>query len=276
MNDFPLVSVIIPCYNKGEYLSETLASVLNQAYSHWECIIVNDGSTDDSEEIAKEWINKDQRFKYIKTENQGVSHARNVAISKAQGTYILPLDADDKISKDYTSLAIEAFSEKPNLKLVYCEVEWFGQKSGKWKLKEFSLKELAKSNMIFCSAFFKKKDWELAGKYDEKLIHGLEDWEFWISLLKGGGEVYKIPKTCFFYRKVKGSRDNSITEEQYNSIYNYISIKHVDFYVKQLGSFHSLHHEYLRLKNEHIKKTTYKKEVLNSFCKTFFGFKLFK
>ena len=105
MNSSPLVSIIIPCYNQAKFLQETLQSVNHQTYSNWECIIINDGSPDNTEEIALEWCYKDVRFKYFKKENGGLSSARNFGILHARGDLILPLDADDKISKNYLSIS---------------------------------------------------------------------------------------------------------------------------------------------------------------------------
>ena len=272
----PLVSVVVPCYNDGQYLSEALQSVFNQTYKNWECIIVNDGSTDNSTEIAKKWLSIDSRFSYIEIENSGVCKARNVGIDRAKGDYILPLDADDKISKDYLYLGIKAFLDNNALYVVYSEAEFFGNKKGLLKLKEFSLENLARNNMIFCSAFFRREDCLSIGKYDLNLRDGLEDWEFWINLLKEGGKVHKIPKVCFYYRKIEGTRNVSITTSQYKVIYDYISLKHAAFFIKHLGSFIELEKKYNKLEKKHIKLTTHKKLVLNTFCKTFFGFNFLK
>ena len=96
-----LISVIVPCYNQAQYLDECLQSVLDQTYTDWECIIVNDGSPDHTEEIAKKWVEKDARFRYLFKENGGLSSARNAGIEIAKGEWILPLDADDKIGNQY-------------------------------------------------------------------------------------------------------------------------------------------------------------------------------
>jgi glycosyltransferase involved in cell wall biosynthesis len=98
------ITVIVPCYNQAAYLDEALQSVLNQTYLYWECIIVNDGSTDQSEVKAKEWTEKDHRFKYFYQKNSGLCSARNFGIKKAQGEFILPLDADDKLGENYLKL----------------------------------------------------------------------------------------------------------------------------------------------------------------------------
>ena len=101
MNNASLVSIIIPCFNQGMYLSETIESVLSQTYRYWECIIINDGSADNTEEIALGYCNNDERIKYLKQDNKGPCVARNYGISNAGGIYILPLDADDILGKDY-------------------------------------------------------------------------------------------------------------------------------------------------------------------------------
>ena len=94
----PLISVIVPCYNQAQYLDECLQSVLNQIYTDWECIIVNDGSPDHTEEVAKKWLEKDSRFRYIYKETGGLSSARNAGIKIAKGEWIQFLDCDDFIS----------------------------------------------------------------------------------------------------------------------------------------------------------------------------------
>src|SRR5690554_3213021 len=104
MPNTPLISIIVTCYNQASYIDETLNSVLNQTYQNWECIIVNDGSTDTTEEVVSKWLKKDNRFQYIASTNKGVSNARNVGIEKAMGTYILPLDGDDVFGTHYVEL----------------------------------------------------------------------------------------------------------------------------------------------------------------------------
>lgn len=108
-----LISVIIPCYNQAVYLPEALESLLKQTYTHWEAIVVNDGSPDDTEAVALEYARQFPQIKYVSQSNGGLSAARNKGIEYAQGTYILPLDADDRISPKYMEEAMRAFEEKP-------------------------------------------------------------------------------------------------------------------------------------------------------------------
>ena len=234
----PLISVVVPCYNQAQYLDECLQSVLNQTYQDWECIIVNDGSPDHTEEIAKKWVEKDARFSYLFKENGGLSSARNAGIEIAKGEWILPLDADDKIGVRYLELAEKEFEK--DYTVIYCEAELFGNEIGKWHLPEFSLENLAKKNCIFCSAFYKKEDWKKVNGYDINMIYGLEDYEFWISLLKNKNTVKKLPQTLFYYRVKENSMLTSLKSERINKMFNYISKKHTDFFLEYLGSFNEL------------------------------------
>lgn len=271
----PLVSVIVPCYNQAKYLDEALQSVLKQSYENWECIIVNDGSPDNTENIAKKWVLKDERFKYYFQENGGVSSARNLGIENANGEYILPLDGDDKIAKDYIKEAIISFEKDDLLKVVYCKAEKFGDEKGEWILNPFSLYNLSKKNMIFCSALYRKTDWELSGGYDINMDDGLEDWEFWISILKYGGKVLCLENIGFYYRVKEKSRNNQLIDENKKKLLEYLSLKHPDFFVKQLGDFITLNSLLHDTKSIYMKKIKNKKFVIDLFCKTFFGFTIF-
>ena len=131
----PLISVIVPCYNQAQYLDECLQSVLEQTYQNWECIIVNDGSPDNTEEVVKKWTEKDPRFKYLKKENGGLSSARNAGIKAAEGEWILPLDADDKIGDRYLELAEKEFGE--SYTVIYCKAEKFCVQQVVWDFPSF-------------------------------------------------------------------------------------------------------------------------------------------
>jgi glycosyltransferase involved in cell wall biosynthesis len=272
----PKVSIIVPCYNQAQYLDEALNSVLQQTYTSWECIIVNDGSTDDTEAIAKTWANKKNGYSYVTIKNKGLSNARNVGIKKARGKYILPLDADDIIDANYIEKAIEQFDKNTKLKIVYCKAKKFGVINKEWELKPFSLKELAKTNMIFCSALFKKEDWEEVGGYDSNMLYGFEDWEFWINILKRGGEVYQIPEYLFFYRIKETSMFKEMDFAKKKYLYNYLSLKHTQFFIDQLGSFIELEKEKQQIINSFNIKLKSEKNAINTLTKYLFGINLFK
>ncbi len=225
----PRVSIIVPCYKQAQYLDEALQSVFNQTYNNWECLIVNDGSPDSTLQVAEKWVVKDNRFRYLYQENKGLSSARNFGIRNAIGEFILPLDADDKIAPEYVYLAVESFEVNDSLKIVYCKVAKFGEEEGLWLLPNFSRTILVQGNVIFCCAMYRKSDWIRVGGYDEKLIFGLEDWEFWIAILKKGGEVECLDYLGFYYRIKKESMIGSLDTNQRIFSENYVQTKHLDF-----------------------------------------------
>ncbi|GGF11606.1 glycosyl transferase [Chishuiella changwenlii] len=240
MKNAPLVSIIVPCYNQSEYLDECLQSVLDQTYQNWECIIINDGSQDDTEKIAQTWVDKDHRFKYLFQENSGVANARNYAIENSSGDWILPLDGDDKISLTYLEKASEHF--KQDIKLIYGKAELFDYENGPFVLREYSFDNILASNIIYVSAFYKRADYDKGVKYDSYLKKGLEDWDFWISLLEKNDKVIYIQDTVFYYRIKKDSRNveihnNSILKNEYE---NYILNKHKVKYLKEFGTYFEL------------------------------------
>jgi len=255
MNTNSLVSIIVPCYNQEKYIAETLDSILKQTYTNWECIIVDDGSTDSSKEVICEIIKNDSRFKIVEKKNEGVAIARNIGINAAKGEYILPLDADDIISKEYLSCALGIFLKMPETKLVYPNVELIGTAKGKWNLPDYQYKELLLFNMIICSAIFKKVDFNKTNGYDSQFIYGLEDWDFWISFLNPNDYVYKLDDIHFFYRIKKVSRNANMKDEQIADASLKIYIKHIDKYKKIFGNnFNNpiqLIHNYTNLKREY-------------------------
>lgn len=242
-----LVSVIIPCYNQADLLEETVQSALNSTYPNIEIIIVNDGSTDHTDQTGKELENKFDNVFYYSQKNSGPSVARNYGIRNAEGIYILPLDADDLISKEYIKEAVKIFESDPEVKVVYCEAEKFGEKTGKWNLKPFSLESLAKDNMIFVSALYRKTDWAQCGGYPEDLRWVSEDWVFWIAMLKTGGKVFRLPFVGFYYRISSTSRRKGMTKSKKKYLVNYINSRHKDFVYEQLNGP-------LRLQRSHSKK----------------------
>jgi glycosyltransferase involved in cell wall biosynthesis len=235
MSQESLVSVIIPCYNQVNLLRETVLSVVNSSYRNIEIIVVNDGSTDNTDEIAKQLVIEIPFLKYYFQENRGPSAARNFAISNAMGSIILPLDADDLISHDYIEKAVLVLESNPDVKVVYCEAELFGEKSGKWDLPDFTIRKLARRNLIFSAALYRKADWERIGGYDEYMTWSLEDWDFWLSMLKNGGGVTRLPITGFFYRIQKNTRTENARNKGLDITIDYFNKKHKDFFDHKLG-----------------------------------------
>ena len=117
------ISVIIGVYNAEKYLAETIESVINQTFKDWELILVDDGSTDNSQKIAKEFEEKDQRIKILEKENGGRASAINFGLKKAQGEYIAFLDADDLMPKERLEIEFKELKENKKIDFVYGDME---------------------------------------------------------------------------------------------------------------------------------------------------------
>jgi glycosyltransferase involved in cell wall biosynthesis len=113
-----LVSIIIPAYNSEKYIEESIKSALSTKYSNFEIVIVNDGSTDNTQSIINKMVSENSVIRSYYQKNAGASAARNHAISKAKGEYILPLDSDNCISPDYVGEAVKVLDNNHNVKLV--------------------------------------------------------------------------------------------------------------------------------------------------------------
>lgn len=233
----PLVSVVIPVYNMQQFIAETLESVLKSDYPNMEVIVMDDGSTDQSKQIADIFSKNDVRVKTFSQVNGGASNARNNAIKLATGQYILPVDADNLISVDYISKAVSVLEKQPEVKLVSCEAEFFGNKSGRWKLQPFSINLLCRRNLIDNCAMYRKADWEKAGGYCNQIL-GREDWDFWLSLFETGGQFYRLPIVGLYYR-VRSDSKRVRTRNLNKQIIDYLNIRHKPLFYKELrGKLH--------------------------------------
>jgi glycosyltransferase involved in cell wall biosynthesis len=229
MDGVPKISVIIPCYNQGAYLEEAVQSVLAQTFQEFEILIVDDGSTDGATiRLLKDcaW----PKTRVIHTDNQGLAAARNNGIQEARGACILPLDADDRIGPGYLEEAVHILDQYPEIGIVYCEAAYFGARSDHWHLPDYTPDNMLFQNLIFCSALFRREDWEKAGGYNINMVYGWEDWDFWLSLIHLGVKVYRIPKVHFFYRLRDASMIQAMDEGKQFFMRLHAVLNHRDLY----------------------------------------------
>lgn len=229
-----LVSIIVPCFNQAHYLDESLVSVLNQSYTNWECIIVNDGSPDNTEEIANKWCKKDKRFKYLKKRNGGLSSARNAGIKISKGEFILPLDADDIIDKNYLIQLVPVLNEDDSLAIASCYSKFFvGTKENivyESRPMGSTIKNILFENSLIATSLFKKSYWKEVGGYDEQMKQGFEDWEFWVAITKLGYKYKIVEEFLFYYRRTKESMLSDTLKNHRIWNLEYVINKHKDFY----------------------------------------------
>lgn len=228
----PLVSFILPCYNDGIYLEEAIASCRMQTYKNIEIIVVDDGSDQPETLDYLRKIKAAGDIKVVQGAHSGPSAARNLGIKNASGTFIFPLDSDDVIGPTLIEKAVSVLEAHPEVGFVYCLAEKFGAAQGKWDLPAFHISSFVWDNLIFNAALYRKESWEKVGGYDEKLIHGNEDHDLWLSFVKNGWVPYRIPETLFYYRIKPVSRTSRFSNANLDvkvDTYHRIFTNHQDF-----------------------------------------------
>lgn len=196
----PLVSIIIPCYNYGSFISQTLDCLLTQSYQNWEAIIVDDGSTDETQQLISEYVKRDQRVVYIHQLNQGPSVARNTGLKNARGVYIHFLDADDLLSRDKLTAQVNYMEHNTDCDISYTDAYYFEPEKPNELFKNWLLTEkikrwipqihargqqvlpyLVRSNIMPTDAALIRRDFLLKHNlYFDESYHSVEDWEFWL------------------------------------------------------------------------------------------------
>jgi GT2 family glycosyltransferase len=197
----PKISVIIPSYNYARYLPECINSLHQQTFSDWEAVIVDDGSTDNTEEVALELVSSGQsKVHYHRVENGGVARARNIACEKAEGEFLLPLDADDLLTPDALEKFLEALLSDDKYGYSYSALENYQCLPGEgraWLPGPFFRKWILNENNAACTGLFRKSLFEDGVRYEE-LIH--EDWDFWLQIVSRGLEGAYVPEPLLLYR----------------------------------------------------------------------------
>jgi glycosyltransferase involved in cell wall biosynthesis len=294
----PVVSIIIPCYNQEQYLEECLQSVLAQTFREWECIIVNDGSKDKTEQTAKKWTEKDARFVYVYKENGGLSSARNSGLHSAKGDYIQFLDCDDVLDKDKLQLSLNELNKvnDDQVKVVISNFRMFIDNPDN-SLPAYCVLNPAQFN--FESLLY---DWGDSftipihcGLFDASLftnftfqedIKSKEDWVMWVSIFNDKVKAIFIDKPLAFYRRNPSSMTMQkdmlpdfiraceylkrfLTNEEYQKLLMTLFVRYykssVYFKVKLNSTIHSNPYVLGNLTKKTLKKTG----VLHPFRKLF-------
>ncbi len=200
----PAISLVMPCYDLGHYLDESLDSIFAQTMKDFEVIIVDDGSTD---EFTRQRLSRldHPRVRVIHQTNQGVGAARNAGIRQARGKYISCLDPDDRLRKEYFERAYTILEAQPEVGFVSSYFQLFGERSEIVQDDECAFPAMLAYNPIIGTAMFRREGWEQAGGYCETFSSsGIEDWDLWITLLELGYSGQVIPDVMLDYRQHPG------------------------------------------------------------------------
>ena len=229
------VSVIIPCYNQAQFLAETLDSVLAQTHENWECIIVNDGSTDNTETIAMDYCDRDKRFVYHKKENGGLSSARNAGLDIAQGDYVQFLDSDDILLPNKFEYQIRMM-ETSKSDVCVCHHSIFTTNINETWENNFSqsVYDLTYQGFLYNwgesfviaihSGLFRKSFLDKYKLRFDENVRALEDWLFWISIIRNGGTFVEVQDKLSLYRVHTSSMTQDKLHMQKNRLRAYLSL----------------------------------------------------
>jgi len=233
----PLVSFIIPFFNSGETIQETIDSIFNQSYENFDVWIINDGSTEiNAIEKLKEFESNPQ-INILHQENEGPSIARNNAIKKSNAKYIIPLDADDKITEHAIKNGLPFLLENENLGVVYGNLNYFGVENYLKIQEPFEIKKQILWNQVAICCLIKKEVFESVEYYDEYLSKlGLEDWEFWIRVYEQGWHFKEMDETLFEIRVSVNSRTFQVANKNIDAIKEYVYKKHAVILAKEFNN----------------------------------------
>lgn len=266
----PLISIIIPCYNQELYLSECLQSVLHQIYTNWECLVIDDGSTDDSETIALKYVEKDPRFTYYKTKNGGPSQARNFGLRECKGNLILFLDGDDLLHKEKLSKSVAYLGEND---MIISNFEMLSDGLIFPPFSDITKHEINLENIvskwdidfnipIHCIIFKKELIKEIVFKEELK---AKEDWIFWITLFnENNPSVSFVDEPLVIYRQhSKGISKNFVSVYNDNKTAHDFVFESFDERIKKLV-FKKINTQNFILNNENLNQKIYIRQLQNT------------
>ena len=212
-----LISIIVPIYNVEKYLRQCLDSILNQTYQNFECLLINDGSLDNSADICREYVSKDSRFKYFEKENGGVSSARNLGIECSRGEYITFIDSDDWVDYDYLEVLYNSLVDE-RADIAISTYKQFNMDDNCYYVhsyqRGYEKRIFEKYQLIEELPVLERYDQSYgitSGKIISKKTLGIirfneytslcEDMEFWYKLYLVSNKIIYIKKDTYNYRK---------------------------------------------------------------------------
>jgi glycosyltransferase involved in cell wall biosynthesis/Flp pilus assembly protein TadD len=239
----PLVSVIIPCYAQAQYLREAMESVLAQTYTRWEMIVVNDGSPDNASDVARSFMaeHPECAVRLLERANHGVSNARNAGALAAEGDFLLPLDADDRIAPAFMATCLAALRSAPGAGFAYTHIRRFGLVNEVFVLPQFDAHTVVhEDNTIAICALIRRAMWEQVGGYNESMLQGYEDWDFWVGCIEKGWIGVCIPEPLFEYR-IKAAGANTSANERRMDLIARIVMNHPSLYEQSTRTWAEQH-----------------------------------
>jgi glycosyltransferase involved in cell wall biosynthesis len=253
MSDKAVISVVIPCFNAGEFLPDALESVNRQTYmGKFNIVIVDDGSTDKTTHtLLKQLEQQDQKIKVIYQENKGPAAARNTGVRASDAEYLLFLDSDNKIRPDYMTKALKILEANNEIGIVYGAPSFFGDSTeARFVPGEFNIFTFLKGNSIDMCAVVRRAVWDSVGGFDEdRLLIGHEDWDFWIMAGAKDWKFHFINEVLYDYRVRQNSVIvNANIGDKVYKVLEYFYLKHRELLLR---NYDQLYNKKLFYEEEH-------------------------
>ncbi|WP_230969323.1 glycosyltransferase [Nitrogeniibacter aestuarii] len=226
MTQRTLVSVVIPCYNSGATIEQTVASVRGQSWEEVEVVVIDDGSSDPQ---TVEVLSRLQGVRLIRQENSGLPAARNRGFEAANGHFVLPLDADDWIEPDAIESLMRALQTQQDCAFAYAHMQMEGEASGVLRKSYNFFEQLFLNQMPYC-LLIPKSVWQEVGGYDASMRRGYEDWEFNIRLGARGYFGTVVPRPLFHYRVASSGMLISQSNRLHGALWREIQDRHPGLY----------------------------------------------
>jgi len=198
---FPIISAIVPVFNKGTYLVDAIESLRQQKYANMEVIVVDDGSTDDSPQVISGLPAQfpELNIATFRKTNGGASDARNFAVKHARGLFMVNMDADDIMVPGFLHEALTIISSD-GADVVYSDLELFGDRTGEWIPNPYDPYFIRYDNCVPALAVYRRELWEKVGGYNVSMPFN-EDWNFFVAMTRFNARFRKVPRKAFRYRQ---------------------------------------------------------------------------
>jgi glycosyltransferase involved in cell wall biosynthesis len=226
----PRVSVIIPCFNLGQYLDEAVESVLAQTYPDFEIVVVDDGSTDERTKVLLDDYRR-PATKVVRSENRGLPAAKNLGLAHSSGAYVSMLDADDRLAPGFLEKSVAALDGSADVSFVSHWLRTFGDEVREWTPSRCDFPSLLDVNTVNGAALVRRSALESVGGFDESMRDGCEDWDIWITLVERGFRGQILPEVLFYYRQRPDSMSRLMMEgDGHPRLYRRLAEKHAASY----------------------------------------------
>ncbi len=236
----PLISVVIPSYKKGKHLAECVESFVAQTYKNIEILIVNDGSPDNTSEVARSLISgfPQTKISLLEKANGGVSDARNYGLKRANGRVVMTMDGDDRVKPHYLETALRELRQHGGDIFRPCQENFGKENAGTWTPQPYDRYFIRYDNCFPTPSVFDKRLFDLSGGFKVYLGYG-EDWEFWISCSRQSPNVVASPEFLTCYRMNDDGIAAQFIEGKWQDLFAVIAIANEDLYsVKEVLHAH--------------------------------------